>query len=419
MGDKSKIEWTNASWNPVTGCDKVSTGCLHCYAEVMAKRLQAMGQENYSQGFRVSLHPEMLTHPLVWSKPRRIFVNSMSDLFHKDIPFEFLDRVFAVMALCPQHTFQILTKRPEQAVEYFATFDDPEGNLSDTSGGFRLGCAASDMLDGDWIWGPGKSHRKKIERFICDTHGESDDDYEDQPVPWPLPNVQIGTSIENQAMANRRIPELRKIPATVRFLSCEPLLGPIDLSDHWGWYPDPYTVFSPCDSDPVCGGPGICGRCTGRWQAAKETAERCALPEIHWVIAGGESGPDARPMHPDWARSLRDQAAAARVPFLFKQWGEWHPEASSNWATGKGTYRYGKVEGLAMLRDGRISQRNTANDPAGRGILVDQSAYDAVTNESRHERDFCETLGYQWMQRIGKSAAGCLLDGREWKEFPN
>ena len=210
----SKIEWTDVTWNPVTGCNKISPGCKHCYAERMAGRLQAMKVEKYKNGFAVSLHHDALDLPLRWRKPRAIFVNSMSDLFHPDVPRSFIRAVFATMERADWHRYQALTKRPERAVE-----------LNDS-------------------------------------------------LPWP-PQVWLGVSVENAAYAHR-IDLLRQTDAAVKFLSLEPLLGPL---------------------------PGL------------------DLTGIDWVIAGGESGPGARPMPADWVRDIRDQCASAGVPFHFKQWG--------------------------------------------------------------------------------------------------
>jgi protein gp37 len=214
LAQGSSIEWTEATWNPVTGCTKVSPGCKHCYAERMSIRLRAMDNPRYTNGFDVTLHEDLTTLPLRWKKPRRIFVNSMSDLFHADVPPRFLVACFDTMRRAHWHTYQILTKRPERAAE-----------LADS-------------------------------------------------LPWPA-NVWMGTSVEN-ADYYWRIDELRKIPAAVRFLSVEPLLGPVD---------------------------------------------DIPLDGIDWVIAGGESGPRCRPMHPDWPRALRDRCVEQRVAFFFKQWG--------------------------------------------------------------------------------------------------
>ncbi len=211
---RSTIEWTNATWNPVTGCTKTSPGCKHCYAERMAKRLQAMGQANYARGFQLTLQEHMLDIPLRWRKPRLVFVNSMSDLFHKDVPTPFIQRVFRTMEQAPQHTFQILTKRAD-----------------------RLREVAPQL-------------------------------------PWPE-NVWMGVSVESADYLDR-IDDLRTVPANVRFLSLEPLLGPLTEID---------------------------------------------LTGIGWVIVGGESGPGARLIAPEWVRHLRDACAADGVPFFFKQWG--------------------------------------------------------------------------------------------------
>jgi protein gp37 len=214
MAQGSGIEWTESTWNPVTGCTKISPGCKHCYAERMAERLQAMGQENYRNGFEVTLQPHMLELPLRWKKPQTIFVNSMSDLFHKDVPVEYIQRVFEVMRRASWHRFQVLTKRSERVVE----------------------------LDSQLQWAP---------------------------------NVWMGVSIENSEYRSR-IDDLRTTSAVLKFLSLEPLLGPLRELDLGG---------------------------------------------IDWVIVGGESGPGARPMDPAWATDIRDQCRRRGVPFFFKQWG--------------------------------------------------------------------------------------------------
>ncbi len=225
---RSAIEWTESTWNPVTGCDKISPGCKHCYAERMARRLQAMGQPNYSRGFRLSLQPEMVERPLTWRKPQMIFVNSMSDLFHKDVPVEFIRRVFEVMKKASWHIFQVLSKRAD-----------------------RLEAVADEL-------------------------------------PWP-PNVWMGVSVERQDYAYR-IDHLRRTRAAVKFLSLEPLLGPLGNLD-------------------------LCG--------------------IDWVIVGGESGPGARPMDPSWVLDIRDQCRRAGVPFFFKQWGGRNKKAAGRLLAGR------------------------------------------------------------------------------------
>jgi protein gp37 len=214
MATKSSIEWTESTWNPLTGCNKVSPGCKHCYAERMAKRLHAMGQPNYVNGFKLTLHPQALEIPLSWKKPQVIFVNSMSDLFHKDVPIDFIQQVFDVMRRADWHTFQVLTKRAERLQEIDAQID------------------------------------------------------------WPA-NVWMGVSVETQDYTFR-IDHLRQTHAKTKFLSLEPLLGPLP---------------------------------------------KLNLEGINWAIVGGESGPGARPMAEEWVIDIRDQCKAKRVPFFFKQWG--------------------------------------------------------------------------------------------------
>ncbi|WP_013626714.1 DUF5131 family protein [Rubinisphaera brasiliensis] len=219
MADNSSIEWTQATWNPTTGCTKISPGCANCYAERMATRLNAMGQDRYRNSFRLTLQDDLLELPMRWKKPRLIFVNSMSDLFHKDVPTDFIVRCFQVMEQAHQHTFQVLTKRPD-----------------------RVNTIASEL-------------------------------------PWPA-NVWLGTSVENQKYTDR-IRTLQKTPAQVKFLSIEPLIGPLN---------------------------------------------NLPLSMINWVIVGGESGPKSRPMNPDWVRKIRDRCLKRNVPFFFKQWGAFGPD---------------------------------------------------------------------------------------------
>lgn len=228
MGSNSSIEWTEATWNPLTGCTKISPGCTHCYAERMSLRLQAMGQRNYANGFELTLHEHALELPLRWKKPQMIFVNSMSDLFHKNVPFEFIDRTFDVMRRATRHRFQVLTKRSDRLRE-----------LSD-----RL--------------------------------------------PWPA-NLWMGVSVENEDYTFR-IDDLRGTDAQTKFLSLEPLLGPLVGLE---------------------------------------------LSGIDWVIVGGESGPGFRNIDPAWVLSIRDQCQAACVPFFFKQWGGFNKKKSGRTLEGR------------------------------------------------------------------------------------
>jgi protein gp37 len=251
MAQISTIEWTEATWNPVTGCDKVSPGCAHCYAETFAERFRGVPGHPYERGFDLQLRPERLTQPLEWKTPKLIFVNSMSDLFHEEVPLDFIQSVFETMREARQHTFQILTKRSKRLAELALRLD------------------------------------------------------------WP-DNVWMGVSVENQRWTCR-IDDLRTVPAAVRFLSCEPLLGPLRLD----------------------------------------------LRDIHWVIVGGESGHRARRMDPHWVRGIRDQCGLARVPFFFKQWGA-HDQMG---------VRVGKTRAGRMLDDAPWNQfpgqTNLINVPGG------------------------------------------------------
>lgn len=275
--NKTKIEWATAVWNPVTGCTKVSEGCRNCYAEGIANRF--WGERKFTD---IRCHEDRLNQPETWKKGQRIFVNSMSDLFHPDVPYDFIVDVFATMNANRQHTFIVLTKRPDRYYQLV------RGTL------------------------------------------------------MPIPNVWIGVSVENQKAADERIPVLLKSPAAVRFVSCEPLLGNVNLK---GFYKN------------------------GMWVDGQN--------RIDWVIVGGESGTRARPMHPNWVRSIRDQCQEANVPFFFKQWGEWQLTD----------------EREEMKQDG--NERLTSIDVPG-------------------------AIGYNkaWFRRVGKKNAGRVLDGRTWDEYP-
>jgi protein gp37 len=292
------IEWTDETWNPVTGCSKVSPGCAHCYAERISHRYGFTKQPwtaNYASE-NVVLHPERLAQPLSWKKSRRVFVNSMSDLFHEQVSNMFIMEVFSVMAEAERHTFQILTKRPERM--------------------------------------------RSVIRWLGKL-------WEGEP-PWPLPNVWLGVSAEYQRQADERIPLLLQTAAAVRFVSLEPLLGPIDLGPYLG-------------GDAGDDGRGPCGAC-GRarddyWMCSSFAPNPCNWPKLDWVIVGGESGgPEARRLlrkasvvldasgaisfdvpepKAGWVRSIRDQCNAANVAFLFKQWGGPTPKSGGRLLDGR------------------------------------------------------------------------------------
>jgi protein gp37 len=285
------IEWTDVTWNPTTGCDRVSPGCDHCYALTLAARLKGMGSAKYQNdgnprtsgpGFGVTTHEATLAAPLRWREPRMVFVNSMSDLFHKDVPDEFIGSVFDVMARAPQHTYQILTKRHG-----------------------RMRSLLNRWADDGWMW-------RRSDMMWCG------------PLRDPLPNVWLGVSVEDQKGAELRIPVLRDTPAAVRFLSCEPLLGPIDLLGKAGVGCE--------ETGPAITHEGVSQRTDYGTGVEYDCDHQVG---VDWVICGGESGPGARPMHPDWVRSLRDQCVSAGVPFHFKQWGGRTPKSGGRELDGR------------------------------------------------------------------------------------
>jgi protein gp37 len=289
MSAETSIEWTDKTWNPIRGCALVSEGCRSCYAMKVAHRfsgpgkpydgLTEIGPKGPRWNGKIRLVDDALTEPLHWRKPRRVFVNSMSDLFHEDVPDAFIDRVFAVMALAPQHTFQILTKRAERMRAYFAAKDE---EWNDPKGRAWWGCGQAIETADEWL---------PIEHI---RFGQSQiDQLEENPLPatWPLPNVWLGVSVENQRFADERIPLLLQTPAAIRFISAEPLLGPLEFSD-----------------------------VSRRSDAVEQLGQR-ALAGIAWVIVGGESGPGARPFRIPWARSIVKQCKAAGVACFVKQIG--------------------------------------------------------------------------------------------------
>ena len=375
MSDHTSIEWTDATWNPIGGCTRVDEGCRNCYAEIMAARfsgpgqwgeglarmVQSGGKTDHRWTGEMRLNTAALHRPLSWRKPRSIFVNSTSDLFHEGVPDAWIDQVFAVMALRPQHTFQVLTKRPERAREYLL------GLNCDGARRFNVASQAGRMMeDGD---------------NACDYVAS---------LNWPLPNVWLGTSISDQASANTRIPHLLATPAAVRFLSAEPLLGPVDLTRI-----DP-TIFAAV-------GNALSGM--WNWDGGPNREE---WPRLDWIIVGGESGPGARPMHPDWPRSVRDQCVAAGVPFFLKQWGEWGT-AYQIMSTGEPVFRAFKDFQNWVHKASTWVNGGVCIDAAGRHCKIG-----ADFMRARDEGTFPVTI----MHRVGKKAAGRLLDGQEWSQMP-
>jgi len=348
VSDGSKIEWTEATWNVITGCSMVSPACTNCYAMRLAgTRLQhhpsragltRMTDRGPVWTGEVRFNEDWLTQPLKWKKPRKIFVCAHADLFHENVPDEWIDKIFAVMALCPQHTFQVLTKRPERMREYML----PTGDIP-ILGRLPLERVHFAAQSEEEPWESLQQYGNLYSLYCS--------------VPWPLPNVWLGVTVENQEMADKRIPVLIDTPAAVRWVSAEPLLGPIDLCQQQ-------------DGLPV-------------------NAWLTWLDGLDWIVAGGESGPHARPMHPDWVRSIRDQCAATEVPFLFKQWGEFtsiydRDEDDPDWK-----------------RCGEIQESN----PGGQWLNLNGG-------QGFHGERVVR------VDRVGKQAAGRILDGIDHNGYP-
>jgi protein gp37 len=343
MGDKTGIEWTDATWNPVRGCSRVSAGCFNCYAETVAHRFSKPGQPYEGLTKMVNGRPtwngkiqlvyDHLEQPLRWWRNRKIFVNSMSDLFHEEVPTEYIDKVFAIMAMAPWHTFQVLTKRPERMLEYVKSRN----------------CAMMHSV-ATMILGYDNPKRRAVN-------------------DWPLPNVWLGVSVEDQDAANLRIPLLLNTPAAVRWVSAEPLLGAINFTR----LRPPNVTWLDC--------------LEGREHDGPSTTS--GGPKLDWIVCGGESGHGARPMHMDWVTEIRDQCAAADVPFLFKQWGEWEiatAENGHNFSAMPDSPKYCWVS-----YDGR-THKITAPMNTGHDVYA--------------------------MANVGKKKAGRLLDGVEHNGYP-
>lgn len=336
MADHTEIEWTDATWNPITGCSVVSPGCTHCYAMALAgTRLKNHESRNgltkqvnghHVWTGEVRFNAQWLDQPLRWTRPRRIFVCAHGDLFAEGVPDEWIDQIFAVMALAPQHTFQVLTKRPERMREYVKALPARSGAVGKWAA-WHWGAQDPDLLN------------DQVSYVVFST----------------LPNVWLGVSVEDQRRADERIPILLDTPAAIHWISAEPLLGPVNLR---GW-------------------------CTAAWEG--DIRRAIPAPRIQWVVAGGESGPNARPMHPDWVRGLRDQCAAAGVPFLFKQWGEYAPRRAAEPAD-----QVDARKALIVRPDGGITSGLL---PYGPDAWI--------------------------MDKLGKRRAGRLLDGVEHNAFPH
>jgi len=318
----TKIQWTEDTWNPIAGCSVVSPGCTNCYA--MRRTAPRLSKNPATPQYHGSVQPSKggyvwtgkigiaadtaFLKPLRIKRPTMFFVNSMSDLFHENVPDEVIDRIFAIMALCPQHTFQVLTKRSTRMREYMTSAQAPA----------RL---PEIIRDAGYAAGMSSIH---VEACADALH------YEDKTGEWPLPNVWLGVSVEDQTRADERIPDLLATPAAIRFISAEPLLGTVDLK-RWlsiSWQCSScrgYFSGEHQNTCPDCGSVGgWCGShaFNGRGRPTDTIFPSQSGRGLDWVIVGGESGKGARPLHPDWANQIRDQCASAGVPFFFKQWGE-------------------------------------------------------------------------------------------------
>jgi protein gp37 len=388
MGDGTKIEWTDATWNPIVGCSVISPGCTNCYAMTMASRIEAMdaglGRVSHYAGTtkkvndravwtgRIGIAPDhILTLPLRWRRGRRIFVNSMSDLFHEDVPDTIIDHVFAVMALSPQHTFQVLTKRPDRMRRYMRSIS-------------KCGLHGRQMEIRTAV-----REISPVKMSIAEAEAVARISGARETGTWrPLPNVWLGVSVEDQRSADERIPALLDTPAAVRWVSAEPLLGSIDLA--WALSRNSLDIAA-----------GFLAR--GLFAPGLET-----LRPLQWGVAGGESGPGARPMHPDWARSLRDQCAAAGVPFMFKQWGEWGSSAYKA-STGEMVFRQFTSHAHWVNKASTWVRGGICLDAAGRRCEIG-----ADISRAEAEGKFPITI----MHRVGKKVAGRTLDGVLHDAYP-
>lgn len=436
--NNSGIEWTKKTWNPIIGCSKISVGCANCYAEKIAVRLAANPTTPWYKDViadgewngKTVLVAHKLTEPLKTKKTSMIFVGSMTDLFHESVPYAWLDKIFAVMALCPQHTFLALTKRHDRMKEYVC-------NAAAESGGGVWSTAYNDIS---------------------------------YSFTWPLPNVWLGVTAENQARVDERVPILLDTPAAKRFVSIEPMLGAVDTSrwirptammqpgkapktwSEWNakklwpdWVPEKWrshiegfwsesygrspvawlksAIQNNCpphgammtDTSPLGSKIPVTGRFLHTWNNMCVLIDDGGKPHvtstpvkhlfdpgprsaayapISWLICGGETGPGARPMHPDWARGLRDQCIAGGVPFFFKHWGEWAPRS--------GHRLQGGLSAAALDPDCTRWECKRLTSTGGDGwSLKDVDGGDDI-----------------YMQRVGKKLAGHLLDGQEWQQIP-
>lgn len=367
MAVGTQISWTEATWNPIVGCSVLSPGCKHCYAMRMARRLELMGQARYAGLTQMTAagpvwtgetRPvfETLFAPVLRAKPTIYFVNSMSDLFHETVPQEIIDRIFAVMAISARHVFQLLTKRSARMRAYLRDPETPGRIYQEvcsivTEEGHDFGVILIAHPGQEAFAPPGPRVRLGV---------------------WPLPNVWLGISAEDQKRADERIPDLLQSPAALRWVSAEPLLGRID-----------FRMIAADDTGEIDALTGTVF-CQGRNEPAK-------IPRLDWIVVGGESGPEARPMHPDWARQIRDACRATDVIFHFKQWGAWIP----------------KIDRERDDPDWRADYSHKFNDrrPEIRWLNLDGG-------RGFHGERF------HIMRRVGAKKAGYELDGQTHRDLP-
>lgn len=394
----SKIEWTEKTWNPIVGCSIESSGCKNCYAMRTAHRLEAInettgktpqyaGTTKTVKGKavwtgKIGAAPDRVwEEPLRRKKPTTYFVNSMGDLFHPNVADELIDRAFAVMALAPQHRFQVLTKHPKRMREWFESFDR-DMNFEPDDWPEILNIRQRVENDDD-------VHRSQI---YHDETGRLENALYSEV--WPLPNVHLGTSIEDQPTADLRIPELLATPAAVQFISAEPLLGGVNLD----------VIPCPRSNDKKIRHPekALIGALLGRRSYDTARGRRNSPHEaLDWVIVGGESGPGARPMHPEWVRSIRDQCAEADVPFFFKQWGEWIEH--DHHVDGPTVREYSE--------ETEISAETKIAECSHPGFVSECGKYFRTWDDITTDRA-------RLMDRVGKKLAGRTLDGRIHDETP-
>jgi protein gp37 len=368
---KTKIEWASDVWNPIRGCSRVSEGCRHCYAERMAARFSQPGM--WGEGLavikngvahwtgKITFDKDKLLEPLHWKRPRRVFVNSISDLFHENVEDGWVDKIFSIMALSWRHQFLILTKRPERMRDYMKRMHNDPGEfiasaLLDMHIDDDYSCHVANYINGWSRWREMPEDGNPLNGAVR---------------RWPLPNVWLGTSVEDQKTADLRIPFLLQTPAAIRFISAEPLLGSVDLT----------TIPN---APGLAEGQHYLNALKGyAWEThGADYYDVCNIDgRLHWVIVGGESGPGARPMNPDWARLLRNQCLAANVPYFFKQWGEYGP-----------------------CENGEVTPNPEDWD--------NQPHAHTFPDETRPRS------GWETVYRVGKKSTGHILDSKVWQQYP-